>query len=111
MNQTPLQTIVIVGGGTAGWMAAASLSKVLRNKYTIRLIESDEISTVGVGESTIPMIRLFNAVLGIDEDEFMRETRATFKLGIEFRDWGRIGDSYMHGFGIFGQDLATLPFY
>lgn len=110
-QQTPLKNIVIVGGGTAGWMAAASLSRLLNNKYTIRLIESDEISSVGVGESTIPMIRLFNNVLGINEDEFMRETRATFKLGIEFEDWGRVGERYMHGFGKFGQDLGTVDFF
>jgi tryptophan halogenase len=111
MKQNTIKTIVIVGGGTAGWMAAASLSKILNGKYTVRLIESDEISTVGVGESTIPMIRLFNNVLGVNEDEFMRETRATFKLGIEFVDWGKLGDSYMHGFGRFGQDLWTVDFY
>jgi tryptophan halogenase len=111
MEHNNIKTIVIVGGGTAGWMAAASLSKILNGKYAIRLIESDEISTVGVGESTIPMIRLFNQVLGINEDEFMRETRATFKLGIEFVDWGKLGDSYMHGFGKFGQDLWTVDFY
>jgi tryptophan halogenase len=110
-QQTPLKNIVIVGGGTAGWMAAASLSRLLNNKYTICLIESDEISSVGVGESTIPMIRLFNNVLGINEDEFMRETKATFKLGIEFEDWGRVGERYMHGFGKFGQDLGTVDFF
>jgi tryptophan halogenase len=111
MTQKNLQTIIIVGGGTAGWMTAASLAKLLKNKYTIRLIESDEISTVGVGESTIPMINRFNQVLGINEDEFMRVTKATFKLGIEFVDWGHIGERYMHGFGKFGQDLWTVDFY
>lgn len=111
MIQTPIKKIVIVGGGTAGWMAAATLSRLLQNKYEIRLVESDEISTVGVGESTIPMIRLFNNVLGINEDEFMRETKATFKLGIEFNDWGSVGERYMHGFGKFGQDLWTLDFF
>jgi tryptophan halogenase len=111
MNPKKISTIVIVGGGTAGWMTAASLAKILKNKYTIRLIESDEISTVGVGESTIPMISRFNTVLGINEDEFMRETKATFKLGIEFVDWGHIGERYMHGFGKFGQDLWTVDFY
>jgi tryptophan halogenase len=108
---TPIKNIVIVGGGTAGWMAAASLSRLLQNRYAIRLIESDEISTVGVGESTIPMIRLFNTALGINEDEFMRETKATFKLGIEFADWGKLGERYMHGFGTFGQPLWTLEFF
>jgi tryptophan halogenase len=108
---TPIRNIVIVGGGTAGWMAAASLSRLLQNRYTIRLVESDEISTVGVGESTIPMIRLFNTALGINEDEFVRETKATFKLGIEFQDWGKLGERYMHGFGTFGQPLWTLEFF
>jgi hypothetical protein len=112
MEQQNISSVVIVGGGTAGWMTAAALSRVLGKQgqdHADRI--GRDIGTVGVGESTIPMIKLFNTVLGIDEDEFMRETQATFKLGIEFRDWGRIGDSYMHGFGIFGQDLATLPFY
>ncbi|PWF48267.1 tryptophan halogenase family protein [Massilia glaciei] len=111
MQQNNVKKIVIVGGGTAGWMAAASLSKILGNKVALRLVESDEISTIGVGESTIPMIKMFNQVLGINEDEFMRETKATFKLGIEFADWGKLGDKYMHGFGKFGQDLWTVDFY
>jgi tryptophan halogenase len=106
-----IKNVVIVGGGTAGWMTAAALARVLGDKVKITLVESEDIGTVGVGESTIPMIKLFNAVLGIDENEFVRDTQATFKLAIEFKDWGRIGDEYMHGFGIFGQDLATLPFY
>src|SRR3546814_11450524 len=77
---------------------------------SIRLVESEEIGTVGVGEATIPSIRLFNALVGIDEDEFVRETRGTFKLGIEFRDWGRLGDVYMHAFWQFGRSLGMLPF-
>ncbi len=111
MNQQNLQRVVIVGGGTAGWMTAAALGKVLGAAVDIRLIESDDIGTIGVGESTIPMLRLFNALVGIDEDEFMRETKATFKLGIELRDWARIGDRYMHGFGPIGRNLATLSFH
>jgi tryptophan halogenase len=110
-KQTPIQQLVIVGGGTAGWMAAAALARLLQGKVAIRLVESDEISSVGVGESTIPMIRLFNNVLGINEDEFVRETKATFKLGIEFKDWSRPGERYMHGFGRFGQDLRTVDFF
>jgi tryptophan halogenase len=105
-----IQDIVIVGGGTAGWMTAAALSTVLRGRYRIRVVESDEIGIVGVGEATIPMIQRFNRVVGIDENEFMRETRGTFKLGIEFVNWGRVGDRYMHGFGRLGQDLWTVQF-
>ena len=111
MNQDNLRRLVIVGGGTAGWMAAAALGHVLGKSVDIRLVESDDIGTIGVGESTIPALQLFNALLGIDEDEFMRETKATFKLGIELRDWARVGDRYMHGFGPIGRNLATLNFH
>ena len=111
MQSNLIKNLVIVGGGTAGWMTAAALSKILGNKVAIRLVESDDIGTVGVGEATIPMIRKFNAVLGIDEDEFMRETQGTFKLGIEFVNWGKLGDRYMHAFGKYGQDLRTVDFY
>ena len=111
MKQNNITKVAIIGGGTAGWMTAAALSKVFGPAITIELVESDAIGTVGVGESTIPMIRLFNALLQIDENEFMRATGATFKLGIEFCDWGAIGERYMHGFGRIGQDLATLPFH
>ena len=111
MSAAPLKDIVIVGGGTAGWMSAAALSKLLGPTYRIRLIESDEIATIGVGEATIPNIKNFNQALGIDEDEFLRQTQGTFKLGIEFVNWGQLGERYMHAFGKLGQDLGSVNFF
>ncbi len=107
-----LGRVVIVGGGTAGWMAAAALSRYFDDgKRTITLIESDAIGTVGVGEATIPPIRNFNAMLDINENEFLRATRGTFKLGIEFVNWGKQGDRYFHPFGNHGQDLHGIAFH
>lgn len=107
-----IQKICILGGGTAGWMTAAGLSNKFKGlNVSIELIESGQIGTVGVGEATLPHIRFFNDTLGIDESEFMRETCATFKLGIEFCDWGQIGDSYIHPFGDYGEPINGVDFH
>ena len=106
-----LTNIVIVGGGSAGWMTAAALSHLVPGLQSIQLIESDEIGTVGVGEATVPHLRLFNEALQINEADFVRAVGGTFKLGIEFVDWGRIGDRYIHGFGTIGHEYRNLPFH
>lgn len=111
MQGQVVKKVVVAGGGTAGWMAAAALSKHLGPLLDITLVESDEIGTVGVGESTIPTARTFNQLLGIDEREFMRATQASFKLGILFEDWARVGDRYIHSFGQVGKSTWMGAFH
>src|SRR3982750_738539 len=108
-RSSPLD-IVIAGGGTAGWVAAATFARFLGNRATITLAESDEIGTVGVGEATIPQIHNLVIGLGLDQAEFLRRTNATFKLGIEFRDWLRPGPRYIHIFGQIGRGVGLIPF-
>lgn len=110
--ERPVRKVVIVGGGTAGWMTAVALARLaMPSGVAVTLIESEAIGTVGVGESTLPHIRGFNERLGINEAEFMKATRATFKLGIEFADWRRIGESYIHPFGDYGAPGGEAPFH
>lgn len=110
MNK-PIKKVVIVGGGTAGWMSAALLKKVMGSVIDIELIESEEIGRIGVGEATIPPIRHFNQALGIDEADFLRETKASIKLAIKFENWRVPGDGYFHTFGGAGKNIAFCPFH
>ena len=104
--------VVIVGGGTAGWMTAVGLTDLLGNRQcTVRLVESDEIGIVGVGEATLPQLREFNRAVGVIESDLIRRTHASFKLGIEFRDWGFLGSRYMHPFGAFGHPIGGVAFH
>ena len=105
-----VKRVVIAGGGTAGWMAAAAIARTLGSTVDLVLVESDAIGTIGVGESTIPPLVTYNRLLGINEAEFMRATQATFKLGIAFDNWKHEGHSYFHSFGLTGKDHWSAGF-
>lgn len=111
MSDRVARRIVVVGGGTAGWMTAAALSRFCIPRFEVTLVESDQIGTVGVGEATIPSINLFNQSLGIDEAEFLAATGGTYKLGIAFDGWGKPDEAYVHAFGLVGRALGVVPFH
>ena len=110
MEQELVRELAILGGGTAGWMTAAALARALNGKVRLTVVESEESGTIGVGEATIPPIMLFNQMLGIDEDEFLRETKGSFKLGIGFVDWEWQGNRYLHAFGNLPGDIQLASF-
>ena len=111
MDAGSVRKLVIVGGGTAGWITAAAFARLLGQRLTIELVESEAIGTVGVGEATIPQIIRLNTILGLDEHDFVRRTSGTFKLGIEFIDWGKLGSRYLHTFGETGMTLGNVGFH
>ena len=111
MNDHSHRRIVLVGGGTSGWMTAAALAKFAIPRMAVTLVESDEIGTVGVGEATIPSISQFNHSLGIEEAEFLAATGGTYKLGIAFEGWTSPDDAYVHAFGLVGSALGVVPFH
>ncbi|EGF91907.1 tryptophan halogenase PrnA [Asticcacaulis biprosthecium C19] len=111
MSEHLIKNVVVLGGGTAGWLSAAMLAKTWGRSINLTVVESDDIGTVGVGEATIPPLTKLLMYLGIDENQFLSRVQGTFKLGIEFIDWYEKGQSYMHAFGAPGQALGILPFY
>ena len=111
MNNNKIKDIVIVGGGTSGWMTAAMLVRLFKSQLNITLVESEDIGTIGVGEATIPPLQIFNSVLGIKEADFIKQTQATYKLGIEFENWGKQQQTYMHAFGNIGKDIGFSQFH
>jgi len=110
-HSRPIRSVAVIGGGAAGWMSAAAIVQMFGSRIDVTLVESEEIGLIGVGEATVPHLSAFNRMLEIDEAVFVRETQGSFKLGIQFVDWGKIGDSYVHGFGTIGRDLGLLPFH
>mgnify|MGYP000942283171 FL=1 len=110
MSNQPVKKVIIVGGGTAGWMAAASVSKLIGNTVRVSVVESDEIGTVGVGEATIPSMITLHKLLNIDERDFMTSVQGTFKLGISFENWKNVNENYIHSFGFTGKDCWAAGF-